>query len=102
MSPARGKEELFGGTKRKLPFSPADPVATGAGPWLCFGAAAFCANALLDSQGGPKAKELLLQTGEEIRSANQLLFEKKLTKLSAIIPSPFWTVLLPLTFFAQL
>lgn len=37
----------------------------------------LCANALLDSHGGPKAKEILLQTGEEIRSANQLLFEKK-------------------------
>lgn len=37
----------------------------------------ICANALLASQGGPKAKEMLLQTGEEIRSANQLLFEKR-------------------------
>ncbi|MDD3193780.1 MAG: hypothetical protein PHE47_08030 [Oscillospiraceae bacterium] len=37
----------------------------------------FCASALLDSQGGPKAKEILLHTGEEIRSANQLFFEQK-------------------------
>ncbi len=36
-----------------------------------------CANALLASQGGPKAKEMILQTGQEIRSANQLLFEKR-------------------------
>ncbi len=37
----------------------------------------FCANALLASQGGPRAKQMILQTGQEIRSANQLLFEKK-------------------------
>ena len=83
--------------KRKLPFLLRillPPVLALAVLW----GGSFCANALLDSQGGPKAKELLLQTGEEIRSANQLLFEKKLTKLSAIIPSPFWTVPLPLTF----
>ena len=37
----------------------------------------ICAHALLASRGGPKAKEMILQTGEEIRSANQLLFEKR-------------------------
>ena len=62
--------------KRKLPFLLRillPPVLALAVLW----GGSFCANALLDSQGGPKAKELLLQTGEEIRSANQLLFEKK-------------------------
>lgn len=37
----------------------------------------ICANMLLASRSGPKAKEMILQTGEEIRSANQLLFEKR-------------------------
>ena len=62
--------------KRKLPFwlrILLPPVLALALLW----SGSLCANALLDSHGGPKAKEILLQTGEEIRSANQLLFEKR-------------------------
>lgn len=63
--------------KRKLPFLLRillPPVLALAVLW----GAAFAQMLWLDSQGGPKAKELLLQTlDEEIRSTNQLLFEKK-------------------------
>ena len=37
----------------------------------------WCGTALLESRGGPKAKEMILYTTEEIRSANQVFFEKK-------------------------
>lgn len=40
-------------------------------------AGVFCARLFLDSQGGPAAKEILVQTGREIRTANQILFEQK-------------------------
>lgn len=40
-------------------------------------AGVFCAELLLNGQGGPAAKEMILQTGQEIRNANELLFEKK-------------------------
>lgn len=83
--------------KRKLPFLLRillPPVLALAVLW----GGSFCATALLDSQGGPKAKELLLQTGEEIRSANQLLFEKKTYQIICDYSIAFWSVPLPLTF----
>ena len=62
--------------KRKLPFYLRILLPLLLALALLWGGS-FCANTLLDSQSGPKAKQILLQTGEEIRSANQLLFEKK-------------------------
>lgn len=44
---------------------------------LLLAGGSLAAQGVLQSRGGPKAKEILLQTGLEIRSANQILFEEK-------------------------
>ena len=83
--------------KRKLPFwlrILLPPVLALVLLW----SGSLCANALLDSHGGPKAKEILLQTGEEIRSANQLLFEKKTYQIIYDYSIAFWTARSPLIF----